>query len=747
MATIRRNLEQQSVSCSGAAGSNLAGLFEQAGEPAAAELAAGGAQSSMVAEGLALTLAASTEVLQQPPAAMTESRQPVSATPSMAAEVPNANADAHAAALQQVMSALKAAQPTSITASPFAASSLPTPAVRGPSQQLEAALSAASQTIAAASPASAQLESQEALWQPPSQQLAPPPPPQQRTPRPLQRTAGDSFLLRTLAAARGRSSTAEVPLAAASVQPSTSMSDAAGVYTRSSSAVTVVVVAQDASAPEAPGGSSLGGPSYEAALAAADAVAHENSTLMHQQEQEQEGQRLQAGSLAAEVAQPDGGGHMPASLSAGYAGGTSSDEHYSHAPAGGQASTANPALPDNMQNGHSAAASLGAVANLASASTVAGSPAPADSTAADSPLPVSAAATGGIAASPSAESPADARSAATGSVAAASPAAASPAAGRSSPATIASPASPGAQPAAACGRQPVSPGLVSASITQEGSLAAAGHSGSGPPSPRSEQWDVLLDELEASTLGHASAETAASPPPGHQLEGQAQDSCSSPAAAEQDAVEWVGVVAGQPVAACTADVSADSLQMQQEAGQLAATSMPSSGGSGDGSSSSGGGSSSSNISGTEPAANSEAMPEGHTVAGQTDALAQRTLPSRLLRRLATHMQHDSVGSVASEDHAAGAADGGQGAEGEGMSASDPLWLPDAVVLQLGAAAEAANLAERLLNQAHVTFQREAASRQADAAAAEAAAAAVEAQLEGLQAEGLDAAGPAGDASR
>lgn len=725
MATIRRNLAQQSISHG-----DLAGLFEEAAwlaaaellpaggrQPAAAEPPAGGtASSSAEAEWSPLPAAANASwgEPQQPLADAVGRGIPASATPSIAAGPPCTVADAHAAALQQVLSAVKAAQPGSLVPSPLAASSLPAPAIRGPSQQLEAAFSAAEHTAAASSPALRQPGPNEALLQPVGQEQ--PPPSQQRPPQP---PVYSSFEQRILAAARGRSDVTEGPTAAASVQPSASTSDAAEAYTRSSSAKTVLVVAQRASASEPAGGSSkTAGPSYEAALTSADAVARELSALMHQQPQEGEVQQLQGGSCAAQ-----------SSVDEQTAGSQASDEHRSPSRARGSGA----ASPSGQEGGgHAAAGSLSGsglvtVSLLHSSADAGSATAAAGGAASVRPASASPAATSEAAAWPAAVIPDAWRPASTGHAGAGSAAATSPATCPSPPATATSPASRAAQPAAACSGQPASPDLARRAVTCDGSPAATGHRSSGPASPGSEQWDVLLDELAASTLTPANDKPADSSAPGQQLGQQAQGS-SSPAADE--AVCSSAVRPTEVGLAAVGFVAEQEQQLNPEAGP--ATSTP-------GSSSSG----------RSPQAGShEAALDIPAASSEPAGLAQRSLPPRLLRRLATHMQHDSVGSVAGEEHAAAAASEGQGASAQTLSAAGLLQPPpDATAAQLAAAAQAADLAQCLLNRAHAVLQREAAGRQADAAAAEHAAVAAEARLEGMHSTGAIAADAAGAAAR
>lgn len=263
---------------------------------------------------------------------------------------------------------------------------------------------------------------------------------------------------------------------------------------------------------------------------------------------------------------------------------------------------------------------------------------------------------------------------------------------------------------------------------------AAGLSSSGAASPGGEQWDVLLDELEASTLAHGGGEGAASSPPGQQLERQLRGSSS--ARQEENGMEALAVAAGQPAVACTVAMAQQAAQEQpaSDAGQLAAASSP-------GRSSSSGGS-------ATLAGSRENVPESTAPATEPDTTAQRALPSRLLRRLATHVQHDSVGSVAGEEHAAAATSQGQAAAGrDPTTLAQHQPLPHAAAAQLIAAAEAADLAQRLLDQAHTAAQQEVATRQARAAAAEQAAVAAEARVQARQAEGPDATSAAGDAAR
>lgn len=118
------------------------------------------------------------------------------------------------------------------------------------------------------------------------------------------------------------------------------------------------------------------------------------------------------------------------------------------------------------------------------------------------------------------------------------------------------------------------------------------------------------------------------------------------------------------------------------------------------------------------------------------------LPARLLGRLVSRAQHDSVGSVAGDKQQAAGPRSSRGEAGHGAAAA----AGDASQ-QAALAAEGADLAQRMLEQAHAALQAEVAAKQAAAQAAEQAAAKAAAAAAALQAEGSQAEAAAAEASR
>lgn len=214
------------------------------------------------------------------------------------------------------------------------------------------------------------------------------------------------------------------------------------------------------------------------------------------------------------------------------------------------------------------------------------------------------------------------------------------------------------------------------------SSSQASHCASQDPS----SIDAMLAELEASTAVHGSA---------------AAEQASTLAAAESDA----GVLG-----AALGESEETRLPAPAQVHSPAAAQLPSvgerSGGSGDG-----------------HAAPAEQAPAGEPAS----AVAPPPAASRLLGRLVSHAQHDSVGSVADEGRThprrrqplTPAAEAAAAATAPDGAAEGDAAGPGST--QTAAAAQAADLAQQLLLKAHSVLQLEAASAQAAAEAAQQAA--------------------------
>lgn len=126
---------------------------------------------------------------------------------------------------------------------------------------------------------------------------------------------------------------------------------------------------------------------------------------------------------------------------------------------------------------------------------------------------------------------------------------------------------------------------------------------------------------------------------------------------------------------------------------------------------------------------------------QAGVASAAVMPARLLQRLATHVKHDSVGSMG---RLTGSGDTVFAAARSGVDPSD------APAISLNTAAEEAGaIAQSLLQQAHGAMQREAGARQAAVMAAQLAVSVAQAEARELEAQGhfVEAAAAVLDADR
>lgn len=529
--------------------------------------------------------------------------------------------DAHTTALAQVLSALKAAQPSGSTPdlAPRAAALAPS-AVRGPSQQLEALFGAADMPEAA--------------------ELTATVPPQHPA-------AGISFLQRVLSAAGGRSSSVAEPVPVVRQDHLASEQADNPWLSRSSSTKTTVVQG----VPDASAGNAPCGPSYSAAVVAAEKAACEIRALRRTEEQ---AQQLDGGSMGQEHAQVSSSSRS-----------ASVEQRRSPSSAAGAKQRGSP----------SSAAGAEQCGSPSSDASVKQGSSPSHGASAERTQQASGAAQGRL--DPQASSSAAARPASRG-----------PHGGRPSSMSE-GPAAVGAS-AEKCEAQPHGNRSSPCSLHDDSHAVDLGASsgrrssscGTAPSSRRSSQGhvDSLLEELEASVQGDA-----------EQLGGMLSVPLPD-STAEADA-EGAGLAMSS---------SAQLSLLQPEAARTT-------------------GSSGTGLLAEEP----NASPPAALSTGQHSAL---------LRRLVSHAQHDSIASCDGQQHAAPSVaellppHAGSGAPTAADAAAQQRQ-------QQQAAAEAADLAQRLLEQAHNAMQHAASARQADATAAKRSAAAAEAAASEAQACG------------